>query len=217
MHEYRVSVKYVHFAFSLFLFPSFFEVCRLTGIVIDATQLIPRFRRTDRPVNWPLFRLDFMWQISSHSNHSTLLDVVLTTHPERFCYTNTLQLCISDHDLIVTIRKWKLPKLPPKLITYRLMKRFDADIFLQDLYSVPWDSAFIYDDIKDIWAHWYKLFIGVIDLHAPFKKKLVRGNTVSWIHQKLCKLLTQGNLIRTKRLKIGRPTGNNGTITSLHL
>ena len=81
---------------------------------------------------------------------STLLDVILTTHPQRFCYTKTLQLGISDHDMVVTIRKWKLPKPPPKLISYCSMKRFDAEIFLQDLNSVPWDSAFIYDDIDDI-------------------------------------------------------------------
>ena len=48
------------------------------------------------------------------------------------------------------------------------MKRFDADIFLQDLNSVPWDSAFIYDDIDDIWAHWYKLFTELIDRHVIF-------------------------------------------------
>ena len=83
---------------------------------------------------------------------STLLDVILTTHPQRFCCTTTLQLGISDHDMVVTIRKWKLPKPPPKLISYRSMKRFDTDIFLQDLNSVPWDCAFIHDDINDIWS-----------------------------------------------------------------
>ena len=54
--------------------------------------------------------------------------------------------------MVVTIRKWKLPKPPPKLISYRSMKRFDTDIFLQDLNSVPWDCAFIHDDINDIWS-----------------------------------------------------------------
>ncbi|RMX40528.1 hypothetical protein pdam_00007476 [Pocillopora damicornis] len=58
------------------------------------------------------------------------------------------------------------------------MKRFDTDI-LQDLNSVPWDCAFIHDDINDIWATWYKLFAEVIDRHVPLKKKLVRGNAVS--------------------------------------
>lgn len=116
---------------------------------------------------------------------STLLDVLLTTHPQRFCYTTTLQLGISDHDMVVTIRKWKLPKPPPKLISYRSMKRFDSDIFLQDLNSVPWDCAFIHDDINDIWATWYKLFTEVIDRHAPLKKKLVRGNAVSWMTPKI--------------------------------
>ena len=110
------------------------------------------------------------------------------------------------------------------------MKRFDADIFLQDLCSVPWDSAFIYDDIKDISAHWYKLFIGVIivsrgdstyfgviDRHAPFKKKLVRGNTVSWIHQKLFKLLTRKfNKNKTsENWETYRKQRNNYFVTSL--
>ena len=33
------------------------------------------------------------------------IDYGMTTHPERFCYTKTLQLGISDHDMVVTIRK----------------------------------------------------------------------------------------------------------------
>ena len=132
---------------------------------------------------------------------STLLDVILTTHPQRFCYTKTLQLGISDHDMVVTIRKWKLPKSPPKLISYRSMKRFDADIFLQDLNSVPWDSAFIYDDIDDIWAHWYKLFTEVIDRHAPLKRKLVRGNTVSWMTPKIIQAINTRNRLHRKFTK----------------
>ena len=32
------------------------------------------------------------------------------------------------------------------------MKQFDTDIFLQDLNSVPWDCAFVHDDINDIWS-----------------------------------------------------------------
>ena len=59
------------------------------------------------------------------------------------------------------------------------------------------------DDIIDIWAHCNRLFIEVIDRHAPLKKKLVRGNTVSWITPKIFGLQTQDivcieNLLRTK-------------------
>ena len=132
---------------------------------------------------------------------STLLDVILTTHPQRFCYTTTLQLGISDHDMVVTIRKWKLPKPPPKLISYRSMKRFDTDIFLQDLNSVPWDCAFIHDDINDIWATWYKLFTEVIDRHAPLKKKLVRGNAVSWMTPKIIQAINTRNRLHRRFTK----------------
>ena len=76
------------------------------------------------------------------------------------------------------------------------MKRFDADIFLQDLNSVPWDSAFIYEDIDDIRAHWYKLFTEVIDRHAPLKRKLIRGNTVSWTPKIIQAINTRNRLHR---------------------
>ena len=99
------------------------------------------------------------------------------------------------------------------------------DLFRCDhiLYITQTDAHILYtqtDDIIDIWAHCYRLFIEVIDRHAPLKKKLVRGNTVSWITPKIFRLKTQEivcieNLLRTKRLKIGRPTGNNRTLFHL--
>ena len=27
-----------------------------------------------------------------------------------------------------------------------------------DLTAIPWDSAFVYDDIDDVWNHWSKLY-----------------------------------------------------------
>lgn len=144
-------------------------------------------------ITWPCGDTKFLFKwlclLEQHwDTSSTPFDVILTTHPERFCITKNLQLGISDHDMVVTIRKWKLPKPKPKLVTYRSMKRFDADLFVRDLHSVPWDSVFIYTDINDTWAHWCKLFTEVIDLHIPLKKKLIRGKTVSWMTLKLFRL-----------------------------
>ena len=103
-------------------------------------------------------------------------------------YGDTLQLGISDHDIVVKIRKCKLPKPPPKLISYRSMKRFDTDIFLQDLNSVPWDCAFIHDDINDIWATWYKLFT-------------LRGNAASWMTPKIIQAINTRNRLHRRFTK----------------
>ena len=43
------------------------------------------------------------------NSSSTLTDVILSSHPERFAYSGILQLGISDHELIYAIRRNKLP------------------------------------------------------------------------------------------------------------
>ena len=30
-----------------------------------------------------------------------------------------------------------------------------------------WDTAFVYDDIDDVWAHWSELYNDTIEKHAP--------------------------------------------------
>ena len=84
------------------------------------------------------------------TNYSrTLLDIVLTSHPERLATSGILQVGISDHDLIFVVRKQKLPRPKSRTIEFRSL-----NTFLSDLRNVPWDSAYIYDNIDDIWAHW---------------------------------------------------------------
>lgn len=51
------------------------------------------------------------------------------------------------------------------------MKGFNKDCYIADLGKIPWDSAYIYNDIDDIYEHWHHLFINVVDQHLPFKKK----------------------------------------------
>ena len=82
-----------------------------------------------------------------------LIDLILTSNPERFALSGTMKLGLSDHDLIYTIRKQKIARPPPKLIEYRSMKGFDKDCYVADLCKIPWDSAYIYDDIDDIYEH----------------------------------------------------------------
>ena len=60
------------------------------------------------------------------------------------------------------------------------MRQFDIDKFLNDLKNVPWSTAYIYDDVDDLWHHWAKLYNEVLDKHAPIKKKRVRGDQLPW-------------------------------------
>ena len=68
---------------------------------------------------------------------ASLIDVLITSNPERFVLSGTLKLGISDHDLIYTIRKQKIPRPQPKLIEYRSMKDFDEEGYQADLSKIP--------------------------------------------------------------------------------
>lgn len=85
-------------------------------------------------------------------------DVILVNRPEHWATSGSLQLGMSDHDLIYIVRKQRLPRSKVKVIESRRMKHFNRDAFLIDLATTPWDTAFIFDDIDDVWAHWSKLF-----------------------------------------------------------
>ena len=67
------------------------------------------------------------------------------------------------------------PEMLTRKITYRSMKRFSDESFLEHIESVPCHINEIFDDIDDI--HWAQnnLFMSVINHHAPLKTKFVKG------------------------------------------
>ena len=51
-----------------------------------------------------------------------------------------------------------------------------------------------FEDVNDIWTHWQKLFIEIIDLHAPpVKKKLIRGNKEAWLTPEITRAISKRN------------------------
>ena len=65
---------------------------------------------------------------------STLLDIILTSHPERLATSGILQVGISDHDLIFVVKKQKLPRPKATIIYFTpSIKNLDQNAFLSDL------------------------------------------------------------------------------------
>ena len=131
----------------------------------------------------------------------SLLDVILASHPERYATCGNLHMGLSDHDLIYAVRKNKLPRAKAREIEYRNMRQFDLEKFLNDLKTVPWSSAYIYDDVDDLWHHWAQLYTEVLDKHAPIKKKRVRGDQLPWITPLIQREISRRNRLFKKHAK----------------
>lgn len=108
----------------------------------------------------------------------TLINVILVDRPERWATSGTLHLGMSDHDLVYIIRKERLPSSTVKTFESRSMRNCNLNAFLNDLSVTTWDSSFVFDDINDVWSHWYKLYNETIDGHAPKIKKGSPNQTI---------------------------------------
>ena len=78
---------------------------------------------------------------------STLLDIALTSHPDRLGTSGILQVGISGHDLIFAVKKKKLPRPIARTIEFRSLKHFDQNAFLSDLRNIPCNSSYIFENM----------------------------------------------------------------------
>ena len=105
------------------------------------------------------------------------------------------------------MRKQKLPRPKARTIEFRSLKYLDSNTFLSDLRNVPWDSAYIYDNIDDIRAHWSGLYKQVLDEHAPVKRIQLRNNQLPWISPDIQKQIRIRNRLYKKFRRA--PTDSN--------
>jgi len=108
----------------------------------------------------------------------TCLDLLFSNHPERIANVTTSPIGLSDHTPVFATRLYKQHHFDDSKrhnhIHYRCMKSFDKNAFVKSVEQLPWDSAFVFDSIDDILDAWQKLFISVVDEHAPMRSKSVR-------------------------------------------
>ena len=69
------------------------------------------------------------------------------------------------------------------------------------IWKNPWDSAYIFEDVDDLWDHWAKLYCQVLDTHAPLKKKWIRADQLLWITPELKREISRRNRLFKKHAK----------------
>ena len=74
-------------------------------------------------------------------------------------------------------------------------------IWTNDLKNVSWSTAYIYDDVDNLWHHWAILYNDVLDKHAPIKKKRVRGDQLPWITLQIQRAISRRNRYFKKHVK----------------
>ena len=112
------------------------------------------------------------------ASSSTLIDHIYTNNKSKVLGTHVPEIGISDHYPVCCSWTLKLDKPLPKnqhtSIHYRSMKRFNKDAFLNDLHWTSFLSVFGCSDPDDALSEWYRIFISVLDKHAPIREKRIK-------------------------------------------
>ena len=111
-----------------------------------------------------------------------------------FQNTTTLATGLSDfHKMIVTVCKTSFQKPKPKEVVYRNYKKFDRDIFKDEL-KLKLESITNYESFEDV-------FLTILNKHAPLKKKVLRSNQAPYMTKALRKDIMRRSELESKYFK----------------
>ena len=106
----------------------------------------------------------------------SLLGVILTNRPTLLFNVTNFACGISDwHNLVSVVIKGAASPPKKRKIVSRSYKNFDEEAFSEAVDVVPFNVAYVFEDVDDIyWAH-ESLLADILDEHAHVKEKSVRA------------------------------------------
>ena len=87
------------------------------------------------------------------------------------------------------------PYIAPKTIYYRSYKKFDDEIFLNDVQNIPFWVSDIFEDEDDRLWSFGKLFTDIIDKNAPVKKKTIKKPSLPYMNSSLRRAIHKKNML----------------------
>ncbi len=131
-------------------------------------------------------------------NNPSTIDLIITNNSRSCWNTKAFPNGLSDfHALVVTTLNIKYDKPKPKEVVYRNWRDFDASNFKRDLLVVFSSGCADYDTFES-------MFLSTLDLHAPFKRKTIRGNHAPYMDRQLRKAIMKRNELQTKYYRTKR-------------
>ena len=124
----------------------------------------------------------------------SLIDVILTNRKRSFQYSQTIETGLSDHHkMIITVLKSEFKKREPVQVNYRCCKHFDEILYRHDL-------AYALSNLTEPagYEDFQKLYIEILNIHAPIKKKFVRGNNAPFMNKTLSKAIMHRSKLKNQ-------------------
>jgi len=82
----------------------------------------------------------------------SLIDVILSTHPQNIPFTVVVPVGLSDHFMVGCVRKMNSLKFQARAVTGRTYSKYHKDSFVNDLKNVSWEAVFDSTNVNDAWT-----------------------------------------------------------------
>ena len=155
------------------------------------TQLINKYTRVAITTN----------EQNEQKTTKTLIDHFSTTSPRYILRADVLRIGMVDHYMVYAIRKinaWRLKKKKPKIIESRSLSRYNKELFRNDLRQIDWSTILdpLSENPNEMASAFQEIFELILDMHAPLKKRRVRGEFAPWLNQSIRNLMRERDLAK---------------------
>ena len=114
-------------------------------------------------------------------SNPSCIDLVITNSFSNFQNTRGISTGLSDfHKMVASVLKHTFHGSAPKELVYRDYKNFDRVIFKRELEDK------LNQQINE-YKHFEQIFLEILNIHAPIKKKLLRANHVPYMTKAIMK------------------------------
>ena len=136
----------------------------------------------------------------------SLIDIILCNNSKRIRASGVTNISFNYHSLIYAIRKIALPtNNRQKYVEYRNMKKFNAEMFRDDINQIDWNLIKNEIDPNKMWEKWKLCFLSVCDKHAPIKQRRARNQQSPWITSNIKNMILEKNKLKTTAGKTNNP------------
>jgi hypothetical protein len=150
---------------------------------------------------------------------STLLDLILSTCPQKHFISGTYKSTFSDHYMIYTCIDTAHKCKTHREIRYRNYKNFDENNCISDFKKVfhklqaeieAYSPLSCNNDmLSQYWYVWKKSFLELSNTHAPFKMSHMKSRYNGWINTDIIKLMQHRDNLHKKAIKSNDSSRSN--------
>ena len=131
----------------------------------------------------------------------TLVDHMLTDHPEMVKSFGVIENGVSDHYTSYLVWKCKHTFQGETFISFRKSRNVDLEAFKSDLRNQNWKKIEEFCDINDAVSVWEKMLLEVVNRHMPMKTRRVRKKPSPWMNSEILSLMKQRDKAKLKAKK----------------